>query len=154
MGPAWGGRSPKFDDSCLPKLKLELVVCHGRRGPNIFLFATPPDKSHGANMVIESLERTFAQLRDTGGLPSETGHVHIQLDNPTGENKNRFVFGYLAELVYEGLLTRVDIGFLPPSHTHEDVDMRHSQYCRYLANHKFVNGEEVCKLVEKCLSSY
>ncbi|KAF4716251.1 hypothetical protein FOZ63_029761, partial [Perkinsus olseni] len=113
----------------------------------------------GANMVIEALERTLAQLKDSGGLPLTTGHLHVQLDNPTGENKNRwpvgeFVFGYLAELIHEELLTRIDIGFLPPGHTHEDVDMRHSQYCRYLAQHKFVNAQEVCDLVERCLSDY
>ncbi|KAF4680107.1 hypothetical protein FOZ60_014048 [Perkinsus olseni] len=139
---------PKFDDTCLPKLKLELVICHGRPGPNIFLYVVPPDKSHGANMVIESFERTLAVLRDTDGLP-KSGFLHIQLDNPTGENKNRFVFGYFAEKVYEGHLKRVDFGFLPPGHTHEDVDMRHFQYGCALKESKFVDGHTICDIFEK-----
>ncbi|KAF4722082.1 hypothetical protein FOZ63_029844, partial [Perkinsus olseni] len=156
----WDRSLPKFDDSALVKVKLELVLCHGRRnGPNTFLYIAPPDKSHGSNMVIEALERTFATLQSNNDMP-RTGHVHVQLDNPTGENKNRiakrlrFVFGFLAEKVAEGLITTADIGFLPPSHTHEDIDMRHSQYGRYLRSKKFVNAVEICNLVEECLSGY
>ncbi|KAF4699215.1 hypothetical protein FOZ63_006020 [Perkinsus olseni] len=147
----WDGRPPKYDDTCLPKLKLELVICHGRRGPNIFLYVAPPDKSHGSNMVIESFERTLYALQQSEGLPRR---LHVQLDNPTGENKNKFVFAYLAEKISEGLLDRVDIMFLPPGHTHEDVDMRHHQYGSALKNREFVNAEQICQIVESCLSGH
>ncbi|EER18186.1 hypothetical protein Pmar_PMAR005091 [Perkinsus marinus ATCC 50983] len=114
------------------------------------IIADGPDQflTRGANMVIESFERTLAILRDTDGLP-RSGFVHVQLDNPTGENKNRFVFGYFAEKVSEGLLRRVDFGFLPPGHTHEDVDMRHFQYGCALKETKFVDGNTICDIFKK-----
>lgn len=46
----------------------------------------------------------------------------LQMDNCFKENKNRFMIGFLAWMVYIGWFSKVVISFLPPGHSHADVD--------------------------------
>lgn len=46
----------------------------------------------------------------------------LQLDNCSGDNKNKYVFSYLSLLTARGHFEEVIAGFLIPGHTHEDVD--------------------------------
>ena len=46
----------------------------------------------------------------------------LQLDNCSGDNKNRYVFGFCSMLVYKGIFREVYINFLIVEHTYEDID--------------------------------
>lgn len=50
----------------------------------------------------------------------------VQLDNPTGENKNNTVHGYIANLVQQGIIEEGEVCHLVIGHTHEDIDMFHA----------------------------
>ena len=48
--------------------------------------------------------------------------LNLQLDNATGDNKNRFVFTFCSLLTYHGVFQEVYINFLIVGHTHDDID--------------------------------
>ena len=53
----------------------------------------------GANVTIEVLHRVFTHVhQEDGRLPPK---LYVQLDNCWRENKNKFVFGFLSDLVWK-----------------------------------------------------
>lgn len=42
-----------------------------------------------------------------------------QADNTGKQNKSRFLFGYLGELLLSGVFLEIYVSFLPVGHTHE-----------------------------------
>ena len=46
----------------------------------------------------------------------------LQLDNASGNNKNRWVFAFCSLLVYRAIFCKIYINFLIIGHTHEDTD--------------------------------
>lgn len=52
-------------------------------------------------------------------LPST---LTLQLDNASGDNKNRWVFVFCSLLVYRAIFREIYINFLIVGHTHEDID--------------------------------
>ena len=61
--------------------------------------------------------------------------LHLQVDNTSKQNKNKFMIGYLACLVKWHVFSQVYLSFLPVGHTHEDVD----QYFSKIAGHLRTN---------------
>ena len=47
---------------------------------------------------------------------------YLQANNKVAENKSIFNFGFAALLIMKGVFREVYMCYLPPSHTHEDVD--------------------------------
>jgi hypothetical protein len=78
----------------------------------------------GANATIEVIQRTLRHLESQGPLPEV---LYLQMDNCWRENKNRYLFGYLALLVFRRIFRTVFIHFLPKGHTHEDIDQMFSR---------------------------
>ena len=74
----------------------------------------------GAEMCTSSLPPQDAEEIPVKPLP----HVlNLQLDNATGDNKNRFVFAFCSLLTYHGVFQEVYINFLIVGHTHDDIDV-------------------------------
>ena len=48
--------------------------------------------------------------------------LNLQLDNPTGDNKNQFVFAFCSLLTYHGVFQEMYINLLIVGHTHDDID--------------------------------
>ena len=65
----------------------------------------------GANAVISILHHFFHHH----GLGETTAHLHA--DNCSGQNKNRYMMGYLMWRVLTGLDKEITISFLPVGHT-------------------------------------
>ena len=65
----------------------------------------------GANAVISMLHHFFHHH----GLGETTAHLHA--DNCSGQNKNRYMMGYLMWRVLTGLHKEITISFLPVGHT-------------------------------------
>lgn len=100
------------------KVKVVGVLDHGR--PNRVTFLTMTEEQEtGANHIIETLHRVLSMRAKRGSLPPE---LYIQLDNCTRENKNHFFLSYVEYLVAMGVFDRVEVGYLPVGHTHEDID--------------------------------
>jgi hypothetical protein len=64
--------------------------------------------------------------KDNGDKPLPKT-LFIQMDNAAGENKNKYVFGFLSNLVAKGVFETIVVSFLPVGHTHEDIDQIFSQ---------------------------
>lgn len=98
------------------------MVC----GPSIdevFLFNIDDLVPGGANLMIEVLRQTIAELAQllvNVGL-NLPGSLSLQFDN-CGENKNKFMFGYLTQLVQENFFNEIDCNFLVVGHTHTSID--------------------------------
>ena len=71
-----------------------------------------------AEMCTSSLPPPAAKQLLAKPLPPV---LNLQLDNATGDNKNRFVFAFCSLLTYHGVFQEVYINFLIVGHTH-DID--------------------------------
>ena len=59
----------------------------------------------------------------------------LQMDNASGENKNKWVLAFLCWLVQCGWFFEIVVSFLPPGHTHVDVDQMFSTLAIWLLTH-------------------
>lgn len=79
--------------------------------------------------------------------------LYLQLDNTSKQNKNRYVFAFLAWLVVLGLLTDVLVSFLPVGHTHEDIDQMFSRFNSYLRHHDAHSRPELSNALQSAYHS-
>ena len=73
----------------------------------------------GAEMCTSSLPPQDAEEVPAKPLPLV---LNLQLDNATGDNKNRFVFAFCSLLTYHGVFQEVYINFLIVGHMLDDID--------------------------------
>ena len=73
----------------------------------------------GVEMCTSSLPPPVAEEVLAQPLPLV---LNLQLDNATGDNKNRFVFAFCSLLTYHGVFQEVYINFLIVDHMHDDID--------------------------------
>ena len=108
------------------------VLVHGH-GTYFYVCHPTVSKGAGPNFTIECLMRTLEKVShrdyDGGKLPP---HLFLQLDNCTGSNKNKFVFGLCNLLVHFHSFESVTVSFLIVGHTHEDLDQIFSIISRHL----------------------
>jgi hypothetical protein len=108
-----------LDSSTTLKQSLTAVHFHGR---DTYVYPYSKFVNGGSNWTIQCL------LEALSSEASKEGHVNfprtwfIQMDNCSGENKNKFVFAFLSTLVAKGYFDTIVVSFLPTGHTHEDVD--------------------------------
>jgi len=132
MCPNTGSYNKGHDASdCLPQ-SITAAIFHGAA---TYLFpSTNFLPSKGANWTIQCLSTALDRLRtlpqyETTGLPKT---LFLQLDNCSGENKNKYVFSFLSELVHNGTFDSIVVSFLPVGHTHEDIDQMFSVIAKAL----------------------
>ncbi|XP_053385302.1 uncharacterized protein LOC123524917 isoform X2 [Mercenaria mercenaria] len=103
------------------KVKINLMgaIVHGY---GLYGFFDSFQWSHGAAYTISILVQVLLLLDN---IPDT---LYIQLDNCLGQNKNRYVLGFLAKLVEENIFKKVKLSFLMVGHTHEDIDQLFSRY--------------------------
>ena len=73
----------------------------------------------GCEMCLDSLLPLPEEPVPAKNLPPV---LTLQLDNCSGDNKNRWVFAFCSLLVYKGIFREIYINFLIVGHTHEDID--------------------------------
>ena len=76
----------------------------------------------GANAICTYLWSDIVNTKQSEHPASRARRIIVQADNCVGENKNMFVFGFLAWLVLVGLYDEVEMHFLIVGHTHDLVD--------------------------------
>ena len=77
------------------------VLAHGKGTYGYFDYVQWP---HDSNLTITTLLLTLAQIAKDGPLPRK---LLLQMDNCIRENKNKYVFEFLALLVEIGTFTEV-----------------------------------------------
>ena len=76
----------------------------------------------GANAICTYLWSEILSFKTSGHPAASARKLLIQVDNASGENKNKYVFGFLAWLVALGLFDEVEANFLIAGHTHDIID--------------------------------
>ena len=115
------------------------AICHTTE-QRMFYFYVPLWKKN-PNLIITILFLQIVSaltfLRD-----KHPPVLWIQLDNAAKENKNKWVLAFLTWLVHCGWFFEIVVSFLPPGHTHVDVDQMFSTFAIWLLTHTvlFVTG--------------
>ena len=125
------------------------ALVHGR---GCYAFTYINNVKHGTNIVIECLHRIFCHLvqKHRKRLP---GVLHLQLDNTSKQNKNKFMIGYLACLVKWHVFSQVYLSFLPVGHTHEDVDQYFSKIAGHLRTNDAYDRNDIANAA-KCFTPH
>ena len=93
------------------KMHVYGVIIHGHAP---LIYTLPDHVPNGSNVTIECLQRTLHHLEATSYANEQLpDRLYLQLDNTSRQNKNRYLFGYLACLVAMGVFTEVFVSFLP-----------------------------------------
>jgi hypothetical protein len=74
----------------------------------------------------------------------------LQLDNASGDNKNRWVFAFCSLLVCKGIFREVYINFLIVGHTHEDIDALFGRWSSRLKTNNYPTLPRLMKSFMDC----
>ena len=97
-----------------------------------YVYVVDESVSGGSNLILEVLNQTLLDLDSKNLLPTHPESVfYLQVDN-CGENKNRSMFAFLADLVRRRVFHKIKAGFLMVGHTHEDIDQFFSVISQHL----------------------
>jgi hypothetical protein len=117
------------------------AICHTTAERHFYFFL--PVWAKGPNLIMTVL---FLQLVASLTHLSRLGHrppiLWVQLDNTTRENKNKWLLAFFCWLVHCGWFFEVVVSFLPPGHTHVDVDQMFSTLAIWLLTNtvEFITG--------------
>nr|PNR49411.1 hypothetical protein PHYPA_011307 [Physcomitrium patens] len=90
--------------------------------------------SPGAEMCKTSLDPQPERLVGATPLPPI---LNVQMDNATGENKNRYVFAFWSLLVAKRIFREVYVNFMIVGHTHDDIDALFGRWSMLLKKENF-----------------
>ena len=103
---------------------------------------------NGSNLVVTVIHKLIEDfLKDHKKLPRT---LHINTDNCARENKNRYVFGYLAALIELQIFTEITIDFMLVGHTGNNVDQLFSCLAKVFKENEM---SSVNDLIDKIVNS-
>ena len=88
----------------------------------------------GAEICESSLPPPLAHPLPATPLPPI---LNVQMDNATGDNKNRFVFYFWSLLVANKIFREVYVNFMIVGHTHDDIDALFGRWSMALKKESF-----------------
>ena len=88
----------------------------------------------GAEMCKASLGPQPEALVPATALPPI---LNVQMDNATGDNKNRYVYAYWSLLVVKRIFREVYVNFMIVGHTHDDIDALFGRWSMLLKKENF-----------------
>ena len=88
----------------------------------------------GAEMCEASLAPQCQTLVPARALPPI---LNVQMDNATGDNKNRYVYAYWSLLVAKRIFREVYVNFMIVGHTHDDIDALFGRWSMLLKKENF-----------------
>lgn len=101
---------------------------------------------NGSSMIVSVLFRVLSDfLKEHKTLPNR---LVLNVDNTVKENKNRYIFAFMAALVKKGVFAEVDIDFLVVGHTGNEVDQCFSILANEFRKNQINTLEELMKLIE------
>ncbi len=105
-----------------------------------------PGGSNGTvNAVCLTTKETMASWAGHA-LPRK---LCVQLDNTSGENKNRYVMAFCEELVSRGVFDEIIVSFLLTGHTHDDVDRKLSRISVAVKQRDITSLQVFHKVIER-----
>ena len=107
--------SHEFDSYHRPRLHIWGALVHGY---GLFMTVSHADVFKGGSTTVDVLMIILDHLMQIG-LDLRDYHIHIQLDNTSGSNKNNTVLLWAGAMCAAGLLGSCALGFLRVGHTHE-----------------------------------
>jgi hypothetical protein len=129
------------------RLKIHTVISHVD-GSITRVFIAQEHLASDPNFNIEVLYRSlYAEEALRGFLPPI---LYVQLDNCPRENKNTYVFAYLAWLLERGIFREVYVSFLPVGHTHCYPDQFGSRIAIALKYKDCVTLAEFMYIIRQC----
>ena len=63
--------------------------------------------------------------------------LHVQMDNASGDNKNRYVYAFWSLLVAKRIFREVYVNFMMVGHTHDDIDALFGRWSMLLKKETF-----------------
>ena len=96
----------------------------------------------GAKMCKASLALQPETLMPTIALPPI---LNVQMDNATGDNKNRYVYAYWSLVVAKRIFREVYVNFMIVGHTHDDIDALFGRWSMLLRKENFPTIPELMK---------
>jgi len=116
------------DETESVKTRIIGVKVHGYKK---YFYIVPPDFPHDSNITISLLLQTICLwTKETGGPWPK--YLHIQMDNTCSDNKTQVMLAAFMRMVEAELMAKVQFGFLPVGHTHEDIDACFARIASYL----------------------
>jgi hypothetical protein len=101
----------------------------------------------GSDICLDSLLPLPPEVIPANPLPPI---LTLQLDNASGDNKNRWVFAFCSLLVYRGIVREVYINFLIVGHTHEDIDALFGRWSSLLKTNNYPTLPRLMKSFMDC----
>jgi len=106
---------------------------HQLKNVKAFAHLVTPRFFSETNTNLEALRRSLeVLLNEQKVLPRR---LHLQLDNTSKDQKNKYFLAFIAFLVASSVFDTIELMFLQPGHTHEDVDQMFSCFARRLQAH-------------------
>ena len=101
----------------------------------------------GSEICLDSLLPSPEEPIPAKPLP----HVlTLQLNNASGDNKNRWVLAFCSLLVFKGIFREVYINFLIVGHTHEDIDALFGRWSTMLKTNSYPTISRLMKSFMDC----
>jgi len=116
--PKFQFRTPKLFARC-PFWGFKFMAVYAF-GFGFMPFLVHDSQTMGSNLTWTVSWLALCRMRDHFGYWPES--LHIQLDNTTGENKNKIMVAFCAWLVASGKVKHVRVFFLKVGHTHIIID--------------------------------
>jgi len=129
---------PKNYSTC-EKLRLHLTGIINHSHSDRIMYGSFDHWKHGSNFVVSVIDDYLRHLQlklDTDAKPWPST-LFLQLDNCWKENKNKYVFSYLASLIHYHIFNEIYMHCLPTGHTHEDIDQMFSSFSINYWRHGF-----------------
>jgi hypothetical protein len=102
-------------------LKVTGAIVHGPPGVgSLHFYISDETVPHDTNLNVEVIRRTLLKIAEKGALHDT---IHIQADN-AGDNKNRWMFSFMMQLVRQGVGKKIVLAMLIVGHTHIDIDQK------------------------------
>ena len=120
------GELRKADGNLRLRSHLMIAMAYNGINEDIYVYDTLDNIYRDSNLTIECLHRTLVKYEDKYGFLPEM--LNLQLDNCVRENKNSYLFAFLAWLVERRVFSKIYVSFLPVGHTILSLIRSHPEF--------------------------
>lgn len=132
---------------CRLKVHVTGLIDHRNNVRKLWFVPDHWDGHMGANYTISLLHDYIREL-----LTKQTPRCEklwIQMDNCGKDNKNQYIFGYLAFLIHLGWFKEINVSMLMVGHTHADIDQMFSHWGKNYFNFAYHWFDEMIEVSKK-----
>ena len=130
---------------------LGCILNNGKSAPCFYCFPKvyeTYDKNFFISLLFHYLKEEYSEYE---AFPTT---LYIQLDNCFKENKNETLFKFIAFLLSLGFTEKIILTYLPPGHTHENIDQLFSAVRKYLMRHEVLTYKALLEILSEVYGTY